>query len=151
MKHVMVILVVTLLCLIPAIAQNWTAEQKEVWKALDDQISTGVKGDLETMWDEYIHPDCSLWWTAVTVPVDRETAKKLDTAWFQLGGKYHAFTLTPLTIKVYDDFAILNFYVFGYHSEPGSDEIKQHSVRLHNTWKKENGRWLLLATHNVFE
>lgn len=151
MKYLSIILLLVGLCFVSTFAQNWSAEEKEVWQVLEDQISTGVKGDLETMWEKYIHPDCSLWSSEIAVPIDLQSAKKLDTARFQLGMKYHAFTLTPLTIKVYDDFAILNFYVFGYHSEPGSDEIKRHSVRLHNTWKKENGRWLLLATHNFFD
>ncbi|UCG84824.1 MAG: hypothetical protein JSW71_12780 [Gemmatimonadota bacterium] len=47
-------------------------------------------------------------------------------------------TLTPLTILVYDDFAVINFYVRGLLQEPGGVPTFT-TIRWLNVWKKENG------------
>jgi len=133
-----------LLFSIPAIAQQWTTQQKEVWKTLEDQIKAFASGDMEANY-KFIHPDFVFWNDWNSVPGDYETAKKLDSAWFKLGAKTYAFTLTPLTILINGDFAVLNFYLRGFRQEPGATEVKFVGLRLHNLWKKEGGKWLLLA------
>lgn len=59
-----------------------------------------------------------------------------------------AHHLLPVTVVVVGDVAIIDAYL---HILSRSDDDKQEEkiLRLQNTWKKENGKWLLLATYNT--
>jgi hypothetical protein len=55
--------------------------------------------------------------------------------------------LTPVSVTVVDDVAIINCYVRVLTRKNG--ELRGSTYKLHNTWKKEGKRWLLLATCNA--
>jgi len=57
---------------------------------------------------------------------------------------------TPLTIVVYDDFAVINMYVRGFFQVPGSDPTFT-TQRLLSVWKKEDGKWMMVANYGEFE
>jgi ketosteroid isomerase-like protein len=50
-------------------------------------------------------------------------------------------------VTVVDDVAIINCYARVLTRRDGA--LLESTYRLHNTWKKEDGRWLLLATCNA--
>ena len=53
-----------------------------------------------------------------------------------------------MTVIVVEDVAVINAYLH-ILSRSEDDEQKEKILRLHNTWKKENGKWLLLSTFNT--
>ena len=59
-----------------------------------------------------------------------------------------AHNMVPVSVVVVDDVAIINFYLH-ILTKGDKDEQKEMIIRGHNTWKKEKGRWLLLATYNT--
>ena len=63
-----------------------------------------------------------------------------------------AHHLIPVSVVVVDDVAIINFYCLVLtRTENDEGDVKQveKAIRGHNTWKKENDRWLLLSTYNT--
>ncbi len=126
--------------------QELTSEQSEPWSALKKQVGLFFERD----WDEhikYIHPKYVDWGDtmAASMPLTDE-AKKY---WEQVQDgtdKVVAFHLVPVAVVVAGDVAIINADLHTLTKPDGkSVEVL---YRLHNTWKKEDGRWLLLATRN---
>jgi hypothetical protein len=140
------VLVFTLITIPPAFAQEWTAEQKEVWNAAEKLAEYFFDGDIESLSRDYVHKDFIFWNSSVSVPGDKETADKLDKTWVRLGGEFDAVNVVPLTIQVYENFAIVNAYSRGYVKDPGKDPVMM-TTRWHSTWKKEEGKWLQIANY----
>jgi ketosteroid isomerase-like protein len=132
----------------PVSAQQWSAQQSEVWEA------------VQRLWDDYSserledafrahHPQFVFWNSANSVPGTKEMADNLDTFWFK-SSDFHETHATPLTIQVFDDFAIVNAYVRGFISEFGGAP-KWATWRWHSGWKKEEGEWLCVSNFIYFE
>ncbi|MEM6471336.1 MAG: nuclear transport factor 2 family protein [Planctomycetota bacterium] len=126
--------------------QELTNEQLEPWSALKKQVGLF----WERNWDEhvkYIHPKYVDWGDtmAASMPLNEESRKYWEEV--QDGtDKIVAFYLSPVAVVVSGDVAIINADLHTVAKPDGkSVEVL---YRLHNTWKKENGRWLLLATRN---
>jgi ketosteroid isomerase-like protein len=131
-------------------AQEWSAEQQEVWTQVERHLVAFHAGDMETAY-ESVHPDFVFWNSNNSVPGDRSSAWELDRIFFrELGGIWHTALFTPLTILVYDDFAVINFYVRGLLQEPGGVPSFT-TIRWLNVWKKETGGWMLVANYGDFE
>jgi ketosteroid isomerase-like protein len=127
-------------------AQAWSVEQKQVWAEAERISAAFCAGDMETYY-EFVHPDFVFWNNSNSVPGDRKAALELDTHFFgELGGRWHTATFTPLTILVYDDFAVINMYARGFLQVPGG--VPAHNtLRMLGVYKKENGRWMLIANY----
>jgi ketosteroid isomerase-like protein len=140
-----------MLALAPQVmAQNLTDEEQEVWSILETQLGHAYAGE----WDasrEYLHPDIVLWGPESEVPYPfTESGDALWQTFNTRSGTVLGFELTPVTVVVDGDVAIINFYVrYLLEATPGGD-VEWLSWRGHNTWKKSGNRWLLLATYNTF-
>ncbi|TWU34836.1 Calcium/calmodulin dependent protein kinase II Association [Novipirellula artificiosorum] len=128
--------------------QDFAGEQKEVWDTLETQVALDLKKDLDAE-NEYLHPKASYWGDQSPAPVSA-SAKTYSyyEKWLEGQDEVVAHQMIPVTVVVVDDVAIINFYL---HILTKDDEGEQEEmiIRGHNTWKKENGRWLLLSTYNT--
>ncbi len=61
--------------------------------------------------------------------------------------KVVAFHLVPVSVVVAGDVAIINAHLHVLTRPDGKSVEK--IFRLHNTWKREDKRWQLLATYNT--
>lgn len=124
---------------------GWSKEQMSAWSALKEQVSLGQ--DRE--WDEhekYIHSKLSAWGDDLPSPVSFDGMEY----WMTL--EDHAppsitHHLVPVNVVVVDDVAIINAYL--HVLKKAEDEPAEVIYRLHNTWKKADGQWRLLATYNT--
>ena len=125
-----------------------TEEQKGPWNTLEEQVALDMKKDLEGEM-KYIHPKACLWGDDSPVPTS-VSAKSTSyyKKWMEGQDEIVAHNMIPVSVVVVDDVAIINFYL---HILTKDNEGKQKELILrgHNTWKKENDRWLLLATYNT--
>ena len=127
-------------------AQKLTAEQLEPWSILKTQVKMDADQDFKSM-KQYMHPKGTFWGNHLPHPVSNGSYDyyvKLRAG----EDKILAHHLVPVSITVVGDVAIIDAYL---HMLTASDEGKQEEkiLRLHNTWKKESGKWLLLATYNT--
>jgi len=132
----------------PASGQQWTAEQTEVWTAVQSMWADYSSERLDAAFDAH-HPDFVFWNDGNSVPGTKEMADNLDTFWFG-SSDFHETSATPLTIQVFDDFAIVNAYVRGFQSKFGG-EPTWFTMRWHSGWTYEGGRWLCASNFLYFE
>ena len=143
---------VAMLLLAPHLmAQNFTAEEQEAWSALETQLEHVYAAE----WDEvggFLHPDVVFWDPENPVPYPvTESSLALGQLAFGRTGNVLGHELTPVSVVVDGDVAIINFYVrYLLEADPGG-AVEWVSWRGHNTWKKRGNRWLLLATYNTTE
>ena len=128
--------------------EEMTGERKEVWSVLNEQVGLDVKLDWEGM-KKFIHPKGCFWGDMSPMPDDSSEG---SYAYYQklraTEDKVLAHRLVPVSVVVVDDVAIINAYA---HTLTVDDDGGQEEVvyRLHNTWKKHEGKWKLLATYNT--
>lgn len=127
-------------------AQKLTPEQQQPWAVLETQVKLDMDRDFESM-KQYMHPQGSFWGDGLPHPVSNRNYE------YYAAGRAGedetvAYHLVPVTVVVVGDVAIIDAYL---HMLSRLDDGKQEEkiLRLHNTWKKENGKWLLLATYNT--
>lgn len=143
MSRLSMIIAVFLLCNpLTAISQDWSAEQLEVWEAVEKLTNDFYAGEVDNL---DTHPEFIFWNSMNSAPGDKQTAVLLDKAWFAQGVKYYGASATPLTIKVHGEFATVNSYIRVYEVLPGEESRAFITGRFHSDWKKENGIWLQIA------
>ena len=131
-------------------AQDFSEEEQEAWSTLETQLNHAYAGE----WDrnqEYLHPDLVLWGPESEVPYPMtESGQALWQTFIARSGTVLGHELTPVTVVVDGDVAIINFYVRALVEATPGGTVEWVSWRGHNTWKKRGNRWLLLATYNTF-
>jgi len=126
--------------------QELTKEQAGPWAALEEQIGLDVKQDWEGM-KRFLHPKSCFWGDTSPTPSSM-TSYSYYAKLRSVEDEIVAHRLVPVSVVVVDDVAIINFY--GHTVVKTKDgRTVEKIIRGHNTWKKENGRWLLLSTYNT--
>lgn len=141
--------IAALLCAVcgsTTLAYELTEEQKGPWRALEEQVAHYIKKD----WKEhikYIHPQASIWGDFAPAPLSAVKSDAYNQMFEEGQPNALAHHLVPVEVVVAGDVAIINFYIHVLTKPEG--ESKEVIFRGHNTWKKENGKWLLLAIYNT--
>ena len=139
-----VITVLSLLLVLPlaASAQQWTAEQLEVWQVELDVWAMDMAGD-KTWIDRYVHDDLLGWPNASPIPIGKESVAK----WYGFEdpeASVPVFELTPVGIVVHGDVAVVHYFV-----DLGEIDSKGERHRRRGSWTdflvKDNGSWKYIA------
>ncbi len=126
----------------PLAAQEWSPEQKEVWKFVKDFWQKGTDKDLEG-WYALIADDYRGWSVGDLAPSTKKDARPqisrfIDTRTVVL---LHLF---PLAIDIHGDIAIV-FYTYEQTLEKtDGTEINQKGKWM-DVYRKRQGQWQLLA------
>lgn len=132
--------------LIPSLntsAQQWTAEQKEVWNSVETYNDLSAKRDAEFLsyFDETYHG----WGYESDAPYTKETVKKFfDNSASNVKVLYH--TITPASIWVSGNFA----YVHYYYSQVTVDKDGKRQYekgRWTDILMKKNNKWIMVGDH----
>lgn len=127
-------------------AQQWTAAQNEVWSAVSGMCDSYYRGDVEGLY-KFVHRDLVWWNTSNDVPGNYAAAKAQDTAAIGASRKWLTGSCTPITIQVFDNFAVVNAYGRGYRDAGPGQDSKWETTRLHFVMKKEGKNWLQVANY----
>jgi len=121
--------------------QDWTAEQKEVWKVVEADYEFFKKGDLEGVM-AMRHDDVVIWWGNKPVPYDRKLLRLNYESWFtyDIPAKWE---LEPLAIKVIGNVASV-FYKYKF-----SGNLLSGSGRNLETWIKQDNKWLMINNNGA--
>ena len=124
-----------------ALAQEWSAEQQDVWKAVGNWWELLTNNDAEGI-KALIHKDYAGWGWG-----DNATegyAESLRWANHMVPkGKIAYINLKPLDILVMGDVAVIHYYYSKFQSVDGKETVERG--RWTDVWKKEGGKWLLIA------
>ncbi len=143
MKKLVLVLSVILLITFynSTLAQQWTAEQQEVWKTINAQWQADKDG--KNWVDEFVHPDCVGWNNSTPMPSNKSNT----TRWFkayQSISKTLEYQITPTAIIVKDNFAIAHYY-YVLLSENYDKKIEREIGRWTDILIKEGDKWFFIA------
>jgi ketosteroid isomerase-like protein len=125
-------------------AQEWSAVQKEVWKNVNDYWALLAKGDVANF-VTYFHTDYIGWDDNDAVPGNLEESKKMLN-YFVAGTKFPFYSIQPLAIKVYGDFAFVH-YIFSYVKEGADGKKSFEKGRWTDILMKQGNRWVMIGDH----
>jgi len=125
-------------------AQQWSAEQQEVWKTVQTYNQYGQKRDIKA-YSDYFDDSYSGWEYDYDVPEGKEALVNSLDYWFK-NAKIIYLNITPATIWVKGDFAYVHYY---YTSVRESKEGKAEWVkgRWTDILMKVNGKWVIIGDH----
>jgi ketosteroid isomerase-like protein len=121
--------------------QEWTAEQKEVWKAVEADTELFKQGDVDGILGGR-HDDVAVWWGNKAYPLDKNGVASGYKRWFNWD-KPVKWELEPYAIKVIGNVAVV-FYTWKWTGKSNS-----RKGRKMNTYIKQDNRWLLIGSLNA--
>lgn len=123
---------------VKAFGQEWSDEQKEVWKmeiAYWDYFKEGdIKGYM-TLW----HKDVIAWPHNSPKPIGKEILEKVMTGKLKL----LSYDLKPLAINIFGNFAFIYYRV----NAIGKDS-PNFSARIGHLWMKQDGKWQIIGGYS---
>jgi hypothetical protein len=122
-------------------AQQWSAEQQEVWNTINAQWQADKDG--KNWVDEFVHNDCFGWNNSTPMPSNKANT----TRWFkayQSISKTLEYQITPAAIIVKDNFAIAHYY-YVILNENYDKKIEREIGRWTDILIKEGDKWFFIA------
>lgn len=147
MKSITIALSIVLTVLVSAgsvQAQQWNAEQKEVWKTVETYTQMLIDGNVDGLMG-YFHKDFTGWGPGAPVPSDFATRDKW-VRFFVPKMKMHFHNMQPLSIKVHGDVAIVQYLSSSLASRGGA-EAKWSATNWTDILMKTDGKWMLIGDH----
>ena len=124
-------------------AQEWTAEQKEVWAGV--QKYWEIDEDNQLAFLEYFDDSYLGWSYNSQAPGTRDDAVKAFTYWTKKG-KPKFNTLTPARIWVNGNFAYVHYY-YTQVTELNDGTPRQEKGRWTDILMKKGGKWMIVGDH----
>jgi ketosteroid isomerase-like protein len=143
-KSILIVMCLTLPASAQLFGQEWSEEQKEVWKNVETYLDLRVKGDLEGFMD-YIHADYSGWTHSDPLPANKASARKFLTHIFKVK-KILVQDLQPVAIKIHGNVAIVHYYYSRILKDAEGKE-KNASGRWTDILMKQGDKWVMIGDH----
>ncbi len=126
----------------PASAQEWSAEQMEVWRNVETYWSLYAEEDLEGFMS-YFHDEFLGWVQGERVPTNKADRRTSLVRGFETGD-LEWYSLKPVGIKVHGNVAIVHYL---YTTTTRSAEGDQESVT--GAWTdilmKQGNKWVMIG------
>lgn len=124
--------------------KNWSDQQNEVWRCLEDHWDHLINGRVEEFL-KYIHPDFIGFGHESPINIDKPWLNKWVGFWTKTT-KIAICELRPIDIRIHEDIAIVQYFIFTIekNAEGGKRIIRRYTM----TWKKRDKRWVVIGSHN---
>lgn len=125
-----------------AAAQNWNAEQQEVWNLELQQWKMAAAEDLSWI-DSMVHPNLSYWESGQPMPQNLASLNRWNR-YAAANGATLEQELMPISIAITGNVAVVNYY---YQVAREDNDKKREMVtgRYMDVLMKDNGRWKFIA------
>ena len=124
-------------------AQQWSAEQKEVWAGVEKYWEVNQNNPLEFL--NYFDESYLGWGYENEAPSTKSDVTRAFSYWTTKGKEqYH--TLTPARIWVNGNFAFVHYY-YTVVSENSEGKPNTERGRWTDILMKKNGKWMLIGDH----
>ena len=141
---VLLTLTLTVVLSYPLFAEEkWTAEQKEIIAFEEKLMSLNKPEQLDELMAMF-HPSYLSWYAGRPQPVP------LQRKWMEYVYKNSETTLWslfPLAVNVYGNFAYIDYYVVYVEHDKKKDEDKIVREGWTDILIKENGKWVCVGAH----
>jgi|OpeIllAssembly_1097287.scaffolds.fasta_scaffold296288_1 ketosteroid isomerase-like protein len=134
-----------LIATISVYSQDWSKEQKEIWKLVEDEWAIWKNGDVEGL-SALMHEKYQSWNNSMPLPVSKSMSvdfyKQMKDSF-----KVNYYSINPARITVTDNSAaVFYYYSMNYtFGEGESGKSKQMEGKYAEFYTKEGNKWLLLA------
>jgi ketosteroid isomerase-like protein len=125
-------------------AQEWSAEQKDVWKNVETYWDLGAKGDIEGFLS-YFHDDFSGWPNASPFPHDKDARVKFVKFSFS-NTETVFYNITPLAIKIHGNVAFVHYYYLNV-TKHGEKKESTEQGRWTDILMKQGEKWVMIGDH----
>jgi hypothetical protein len=135
----------------PAVSQELSKQENEVWTAVENYWAKWAEGDLETF-KSGIHDKYLGWSNERPIPADKAQVLKWYAGMKEYG-KVEWMDLQLAKISVIDDIAIVHYY-FNMSLVWGKDDKKKtEKIEGKNTefYLKKGNLWVLVGDHTFVE
>lgn len=146
MKRLLVLFVLLLLFLFQTNlqAQQWSAEQKEVWAGVEAYWTIGwSENPMEFL--NYFDDSYNGWEYESVAPETKEDVKKALSYW-KTKVKRAYYTITPMKIWVNGNFAYVHYY-YSIVMEDADGKPIPESGRWTDILMKKGNKWLMVGDH----
>lgn len=126
-------------------AQEWTKDQKEVWKVVENAWAKMQEGDYESSYAT-IHEKYLGWNHEMPLPTSKEKWVK-SIEMMKDFAKLKYYDIEPARILVYGDVAVVHYY-FEQHivfTKDGEETDYSYKGKNAEFYIKEKGEWLLIG------
>jgi hypothetical protein len=125
-----------------ASAQNWNAEQQEVWNLELQQWKMAAAEDLSWI-DSMVHPNLSYWESGQPMPQNLASLNRWNR-YAATNGATLEQELMPISIAITGNVAVVTYY---YQVAREDNDKKREMVtgRYMDVLMKDNGRWKFIA------
>ena len=121
--------------------QEWTAAQKEVWKAVETDWELLKRGDLDGLM-AMRHANAIIWWPSKMWPFGGKSMKREYKGWLDYDPPV-AYELEPLDIQI-----IGNVSIVFYESKWNGNLLSGYG-RFMETWIKQDNKWLKIGSFSA--
>lgn len=125
-------------------AGEWSDEQAEVWSAIE-VCNDHIREKRIDAFKDCIHDDFSGWLYSEPVPRGKDNFEKI-VRYFVTSRDIVAAENRPVSILVYDNFAIIHYFFIEITKDEGGNEDYSQG-RWTDVMVKENGKWRWIADH----
>lgn len=128
----------------PALAQQWSPAQTEVWNSVEAFHAKYAAGDLEGVFSN-IHENYVGWDLSEPTTSNKARLRKFLDYNFK-NEKTDLYDVQPVGINVVGDTAIV-YYHFTVITKDAAGEKSYLTGRWADVLKKQDGQWLLIGDH----
>lgn len=121
--------------------QEWSTEQKEALGIIEKMDESWANRDLDG-YMSCLHENFIGWFQEDPLPIDKKSLRHWEEHWLSTS-KILRNEIKPVSIKVTDNIAIVNFY--GTTVREDENGSKLIYSKWTNICKKENGEWLIIG------
>jgi ketosteroid isomerase-like protein len=126
------------------LAQEWSKEQKEVWKSVQNYWDLAAKSDVEGFLS-YFHDSFTGWNYGTNAPQNKADRAKMIEYSMQKNQTV-LYTVTPASIWVKGNFAFVNYYYTELEKDSEGKE-KWSSGRWTDILTKQGDKWVMIGDH----
>ncbi len=126
-------------------AQQWSAEQQDVWAGVQKYWDVSAKGDVQGFLS-YFDDSYMGWSNQSRIPQSKTNTSK----WIENDMNNNSTvvsTITPLTIWVKGDFAYVHYTYAEITQDKKTGEKKTSSGTWTDILMKKNGKWVMIGDH----
>ena len=124
-----------------AICQEWSAEQKEALGIVEKMDESWANRDLDG-YMSCLHENFIGWFQEDPLPIDKKSLRHWEEHWLSTS-KILRNEIKPVSIKVTDNIAIVNFYGTTVREDENGKKLVYS--KWTNICKKEDGKWLIIG------
>ena len=125
-------------------AQEWSAEQQEVWSHVETYWDMFAKEDLEGFLG-YLHDDFRGWTKGAPLTRDKAYMQKNLPLGFA-GSETVLVDIRPVAIQVHEDVAIVHYYYERTYVDAAGAQA-QDTGRWTDVLVAQGDRWVMIADH----